>query len=703
VLVVALLVGASLPVAAHAAPPPQANDDAYATGVNAVLTVAAPGVLGNDDPPTGLTAAVVTKPEGDLTLNPDGSFTYSPDPDFKGPDDFTYKASEGTSGSSPPATVTITVDDPPTANGDSYVTGVNQQLVVGVSGGLLTNDTDPNGDPLTAVVPQDSGPSHGTLALNSTGSFTYTPVADFEGTDQFTYRAADSLRQSDPATVTITVDDPPAATDDPYTAHRGQSINVAAAQGVLANDSDPDSADTLQAVLDTDVAHGSLTLNADGSFTYTPGPGFDGSDGFTYHASDGALSSGTATVSIDVMNDPPVAFADRYGTRHATTLTRTAATGVLANDRDTNGDTLTAVLDTGVSNGSLTLNPDGSFTYTPDRDFQGTDQFTYHAVDDATPPSSSALVAVELVVWPDRAPVANDDNYKPIRARSGLHANILTNDTDSDPGDAGHLQPVLVIPPRFGHLDMAANGDITYRPDPGNCNRTELFTYRAFDGLRRSNRATVTIPIVTPLATTALSLDPSTGRVTYGGSVRLTAHLTRFSPSARVSIYRTPMGGAQTLVTRRQPDANGDIVVRVKPSLRTTYVARSTHDNCFQAGTSASEVVRVAPVVRGRMVGSFATRAGYALYHAGGRAPLYRATVSPDHTGDPVTFVWQRHADGRWKSYLKQKVTLGDNSMIGIYLKQGVVRGVRYRVRIRFLSDGDHLARAAKWSYFKAV
>jgi VCBS repeat-containing protein len=77
------------------------------------------------------------------------------------------------------------------------------------------------------------------------------------------------------------------------------ALNVPA-PGVLDNDSDPDG-DDLTAVLDTDVSNGSLTLNSDGSFTYTPAPGYSGADGFTYHANDGTANSNTVTVVIDVV------------------------------------------------------------------------------------------------------------------------------------------------------------------------------------------------------------------------------------------------------------------------------------------------------------------------------------------------------------------------------------------------------------------
>ena len=172
--------------------------------------------------------------------------------------------------------------------------------------GVLANDSDPDGDPLTAVLV--TGPSHGSLTLNANGSFSYTPAADFAGSDSFTYRASDGTLTSNVATVTISVtaaNDTPAGAADAYTTAEDTVLTVPA-PGVLGNDSDPDG-DPLTAVLVTGPSHGSLTLNANGSFSYTPAADFAGSDSFSYRASDGTVSSSPATVTITVtpVNDAP--------------------------------------------------------------------------------------------------------------------------------------------------------------------------------------------------------------------------------------------------------------------------------------------------------------------------------------------------------------------------------------------------------------
>ena len=169
---------------------------------------------------------------------------------------------------------------------------------------MLGNDTDPDGDPLTA--PSVTRPSHGAVTVNADGSFTYTPAANYNGPDSFTYRANDgAARQQHGHRHLISPsqpvnDAPVAATTRPPP--RGQP---ASPSRVLANDTDPDG-DLLTAAL-VRARHGTVTLNADGSFTYTPAANYNGTDSFTYRANDGALDRNIATVTITVtpVNDAP--------------------------------------------------------------------------------------------------------------------------------------------------------------------------------------------------------------------------------------------------------------------------------------------------------------------------------------------------------------------------------------------------------------
>jgi VCBS repeat-containing protein len=380
---------------------PLANDDAYSYTADTALTIAAPGVLGNDTDAEGdtLTASLVSDVgNGTLTLNADGSFTYTPDAGFTGTDAFSYTASDGSNVSNE-ATVFLSlapVNQAPFANDDQYATDQDTPLTVDAPG-VLGNDTDAEGDTLTATLVSDV--ANGTLVLNEDGSFTYTPNSGFTGTDTFTYTASDGTNTSNEATVTITVgqavNQAPVAVDDLYATVQDTPLTVDA-PGVLGNDTDAEG-DTLTATLVSDVANGTLVLNEDGSFTYTPNSGFTGTDTFTYTASDGTNTSNEATVTItvgQVVNQAPVANDDQYATDQDTPLT-VDAPGVLGNDTDAEGDTLTATLVSDVANGTLVLNEDGSFTYTPNSGFTGTDTFTYTA-SDGTNTSNEATVTITV-------------------------------------------------------------------------------------------------------------------------------------------------------------------------------------------------------------------------------------------------------------------------------------------------------------------
>jgi large repetitive protein len=170
---------------------------------------------------------------------------------------------------------------------------------------VLSNDTDADGDSLSVVGSSLSHPAHGTVELITSGTdagkVRYTPNANYNGSDTFTYKANDDTADSNEATVSVTVtavNDAPVAVNDSYSTNQGNALAVNA-PGVLGNDSDVDSAN-LTAAQELGPSHGQLALNANGSFTYTPVANFSGADSFTYKVHDGSADSNTATVTITV-------------------------------------------------------------------------------------------------------------------------------------------------------------------------------------------------------------------------------------------------------------------------------------------------------------------------------------------------------------------------------------------------------------------
>jgi VCBS repeat-containing protein len=408
---------------------PFAEDDTFTRPEGEGLNVDAPGVLANDDEPTGapLTALPAADPSrGNLTLNPDGSFTYTPaDPSSTKADMFEYRASNGTR-SSNTARVVIRVrsvrNHEPAGVDDAY--HASEDVVLDVaSPGVLLNDSDPDDDTLTALLL--AAPSHGTVVLSASGGFTYSPDADFSGGDSFTYSVSDGTL-SDTATVTIAVDamnDAPVAVADVYATTLNTALD-ATAPGVLGNDSDREG-DALTAVLVTDVAHGTLTLNANGSFHYAPAPGFSGTDSFSYRAHDGAAESAPVTVTITVRatNTAPVANAQ------AVEVDEDGAQSITLTATDADGDALTYAITDAPDHGTLLRTGDAVWTYSPESNYAGTDSFSFSASDGFATDTATVTIEVRSV---NDAPFANDDLYGTVRDTPLTVAapGVITNDHD---------------------------------------------------------------------------------------------------------------------------------------------------------------------------------------------------------------------------------------------------------------------------------
>ncbi len=188
----------------------------------------------------------------------------------------------------------------PEAVDNQYSVAEDNTLTIAMTAGVLSNDTDANGDNLTVSNYDNSSTEGGSVNVNGDGSFSYTPAANFAGTDSFNYTVSDGKGGVDSATVTIEVtaeNDAPEAVDDSYSLAENTELTFNA----ISNDSDVDG-DTLT-IDNYDTASfngGSVSLNGDGSFTYIPVADFTGSDSFTYNISDGNGGTDTATVNLTV-------------------------------------------------------------------------------------------------------------------------------------------------------------------------------------------------------------------------------------------------------------------------------------------------------------------------------------------------------------------------------------------------------------------
>jgi large repetitive protein len=444
---------------------PVAGDDSILGQAQGAITGS---VLDNDTDADGDPMRVIgntTPANGRLFIGPDGTFAYLPNPGFTGNDSFTYTVSDGKGGTDT-ATVTLKVNAAPAANDDPVLV----QEGAPITGNVLDNDRDAEGNPLTIV--GNTTPQNGTLLLNPDGSFTYTPNPGFTGTDGFTYEVSDGDGGRSSATVTFTVNAAPEANDDPLVVQTGALLSG----NVLDNDRDAEG-NPLTIVDNTTPQNGTLLLNPDGSFTYTPNPGFTGTDGFTYEVSDGdgGRSSATVTFTVNaapVANDDPV-LVQKDGT----------ATGnLLANDSDPEGGPLTVVGNTNPANGSVFVRPDGTFAYIPNPGFTGNDSFTYTA-SDGNGGTSTATVAVRV-----NAPPSASSEEVITQQGQTITIDVLASDSDPD-GDT--LNIVSFTQPANGTVEK---GSLIYTPNDGFFG-TDSFTYTISDGNGGLSTATVVVVV----------------------------------------------------------------------------------------------------------------------------------------------------------------------------------------------------------------
>ena len=443
-----------------------------------------------------LTFSKVTDPaHGTLTLNPNGSFSYTPTTYFHGTDTFTFKANDGLLDSGV-ATITLTVrhvNHAPVAADGSAMGDENTTLT-----GTVTA-TDVDADPLTFS--KVTGPAHGTLTFNGDGSFSYVPVTYFHGTDSFTFKANDGALDSNVATITLAVrhvNHAPVAVDGSTTGDENTTLTGT----VTATDVD---ADPLTFSKVTGPAHGTLTFNGDGSFSYVPVTYFHGTDSFTFKANDGALDSNVATITLAVrhVNHAPVAAdGNAMGDENATLTGTVTAT-------DVDADPLTFSKVTGPAHGTLTLNPNGSFSYVPVQYFHGSDSFTFKANDGALDSNVSTIALTVRHV--NQAPVVQD------RSATGLQGSLVRSTVTGSDVDGDALTFAQVAAPAHGVLSFNADGTYQYRPDADFVG-SDTFTYKANDGQADSNTGTVTLVIITtvPQWTWMNGASTANGKGVYG-------------------------------------------------------------------------------------------------------------------------------------------------------------------------------------------
>lgn len=333
-----------------------------------------------------LTFAIVDLPSNGSLAGGAPHFVYTPNSNFFGTDSFTFTASNGTVNSNP-ATVmilVIAIDDPPTAVDDAVMINEDETITIDV----IANDGDIDMNDDTAVI-SVSDSENGVTIIAGYKTITYTPNANFYGSDSFRYVVSDVSGSTAEATVWININpinDPPVANDQNVVTNEDMMTSIS----LSATDAEQDD---LSYLVTSQPSHGTLTGSAP-NLQYIPAANYFGPDSFTFEVSDSDLTdSATVSITVNPVNNNPEALDDVATTSQGIAVT----IDVLDNDGDIDDpeDSLSVESVTTPANGVAVVNSDNTITYTPAGTFVGTDSFTY-TISDGNGGTATATVIITV-------------------------------------------------------------------------------------------------------------------------------------------------------------------------------------------------------------------------------------------------------------------------------------------------------------------
>ncbi len=470
---------------------PQATLDSATTFAGSSVTFfVAANDLGSIDPATvdldpstpAIDSSLTVPGKGTFTANSDGTVKFTPEPGFSGPvAPIPYTVQDTSAQVSSPATITVTVT--PKATNDTAVTTVGLPVKTDV----LTNDQG-SLDPTTLTVTVN--PAHGSVAVNADHTITYTPAPGYSGADTYTYKVCDTSGQCDTATVAVTVG--VVAKPDTDSTTLGKPVTT----DVLTNDLgnlNPGSV-----TVPTNPSNGSVAVNPSGTITYTPAPGFSGTDTYTYRVCDATdannCSSNTVTIAVT-----PVAVNDSASTPAGASVTF----AVSGNDQG-GVDPASIDLDPSMpgrqtslsvpNQGTLTASADGTVTFVPEAGFSG--------------PVNPVPYTVKIPSGLESAPANLNINVTPLAANDAIStpANqsidipVLANDKgtidpsslDLDPATPG-IQTSLTVPE--GVFTLNPDHTVKFVPTPGFTGAVTPITYAVKDTSAQSTTATLAVSV----------------------------------------------------------------------------------------------------------------------------------------------------------------------------------------------------------------
>jgi hypothetical protein len=494
-----------------------------------------------------------------------------------------------------PATATVQVGvlaAPPVANDDTAGTSEDTPVTYDV----IANDTDPNGDLNPASVTITAQGSSGTAVSNGDGTVTYTPNADTNGPDTFTYQVCDSTSPTplcDTADVIVNVaavDDPPNAVDDTVST----TEETLATWDLAANDTDPDGAppqgnlDPTSLTILSGPTNGTLLNNLDGTVTYTPGLNYSGADAFTYQICDTTAptplcDTATVGITVDPVNEAPVANPDAVSTPEDVAVT----VDVAANDTDPDGnlDPTSVAITTAPTNGAAVANGDGTITYTPAPDYFGVDTFDYEICDLDGLCSVASAEVTTTVIQVDDPPTAKDDGFTVNEDSPATTLDLALNDTDPDgippQGNLDLTSLTILSGPSHGTLVNNVDGTVDYTPAL-NYNGPDSITYQICDTTGLCDTATVTIT-VDPVDDDPVANNDFTS-IDQGTAGTFDAAANDTDPDGNLD-PTTVIVTVQPLVGVATPNGDGTITVDYTASPAFTGSESLTYQICDATGT----------------------------------------------------------------------------------------------------------------------
>jgi len=477
---------------------PNASTDAVVSNANSPVSV---NVAANDaeicQSFSGNISISVPPLNGTATVESNGNITYLPNIGFTGSDFLTYTICAACNSSAcTNAQVFFTITESSMPENEDYMAQPDVvQTPFGTSITIDVLDNDPGND-LTIL--SYSLASNGIVIPNTDGTFTYIPIGSFTGSDYFFYQVCDNFGNCQQTIVAVTVlpagnpPQNPIAHHDMVETNEGQSVTIP----VLTNDSNPQGG-SLNISNTTSPPNGVIAVNPDGTITFTPSPGFNGINTFTYTVCNSNDLCATATVSVAVGNASP---SNKYPLSvndfAAVSSGGTAIISLLANDTDPENQSLTASILSIPMHGTVGLDAEtGEATYVSGAGFQGIDYFTYMACDDGFPALCDTAYVAISVGDGNVPPIAQDDIVYGME-NTTLNIPVSLNDSDANHAPGDLIISSIPVLPQFGTVTIDGL-QIIYQPNTGYTGNDE-FSYLICDPAGDCDEATVTI-IITDL------------------------------------------------------------------------------------------------------------------------------------------------------------------------------------------------------------